>query len=224
MNNQYLSDFQLDQVRAVLKKYGIESDDLLDELTDHYGGIIEDQIDKGSSFDEAFQEFVSQNSWLKLRKLQHAHWKYSEKSLFKFILRSIQSIYSFPQIAAPLAVGVLLYYMLVFDTTWSRTILVGVHVGLIIQTLALFISAILKYRRHKIQDIGYVAQVSVTVLYAMIIPTWSDKWTVFDPSIPSEAGVFVQLGYYLLISHLAYLHYCVYRKGNAKINQRKQLG
>ncbi|MFT6997548.1 MAG: hypothetical protein ACJAQ4_001302 [Cryomorphaceae bacterium] len=40
MNNQYLSDFQLDQVRVVLRKYGIESDDLCDELTDHYAGIL----------------------------------------------------------------------------------------------------------------------------------------------------------------------------------------
>jgi len=36
MNNQYLSDFQLKQVRHVLKKYGTESDDLLKGLTEEY--------------------------------------------------------------------------------------------------------------------------------------------------------------------------------------------
>jgi len=224
MKNQYLSEVQLEQVSAVLKRYGIESDDLLDELTDHYARLIEERMEKGETFDKAFGKFVSENSWLKLRKLQHAHWKYSEKSLFKFIWRSIQSLYSFPQIAAPLATGILFYYMLVFDTTWSRSILVGLHLGLIIQTMILFTLAILKYRRHKILDIGYVAQVSMTVFYAMIIPTWSDSWTISNPLMPSEVGVFVQLGYYLLISHLAYLHYCVYQKGVAKINQLKQLG
>lgn len=225
MNNQYLSDFQLDQVRAVLKKYGIESDDLLDELTDHYAGLLEEQIVNGASFDEAFQAFVSQNSWLKLRKLQHAHWKYSEKSLFKFIWKTLQSLYSFPKLFIPVSAGVLLYYMLAFDSTWSRMLLVGLHLGLILQTLVLFTSAMIKYRHHKILDIGYVVQVSVTVFYAMIIiPTWSDTWSVFNPWIPSEPGVFVQLGYYLFIIHLAYLHYCVYLRGTAKINQKKILG
>jgi hypothetical protein len=224
MKNQYLSEVQLEQVSAVLKKYGIESDDLLDELADHYARLIEERMESGKTFDEAFGKFVSENSWLKLRKLQHAHWKYSEKSLLKFIWRSLQSLYSFPKLFIPISAAVLLYYILNFDTTWSRMLLVGAHIGLILQTLALFIIAFVKYRNHKIMDIGYVAQVSLSVFYAMIISTWSDTWNVFNPWMPSEVGIYVQLGYYLLIAHLAYLHYCVYQRGTAKINQKKILG
>ena len=73
-------------------------------------------------------------------------------------------------------------------------------------------------------DIGYVAQVSMSIFYAMILPTWSHSWSLSSPLMPSEVGVFVQLGYYLLITHLAYLHYCVYNRGTAKINQKKILG
>jgi hypothetical protein len=224
MKNRYLSEVQLEQVSAVLKKYGIESDDLLDELTDHYARLIEEHMENGKTFDEAFGIFVSENSWLKLRKLQHAHWKYSEKSLLKFIWRSLQSLYSFPKLFIPISAAVLLYYILNFDATWSRMLLVGAHIGLILQTLTLFIIAFVKYRNHKIMDIGYVAQVSLSVFYAMIIPTWFDTWNVFNPWMPAEVGVYIQLGYYLLIAHLAYLHYCVYQRGNAKINQKKSFG
>lgn len=224
MNNQYLSEFQLDQVRSVLKKYGIESDDLCDELTDHYARQLEEQIENGASFDEVFQEFVAQNSWLKLRKLQHAHWKYSEKSLFKFMWNSLRSLYSFPRIAIPISVGVVFYYMLASDTYWTHTVLVSIHVILIVQTLYIFTMAFIKWRSHKMVDIGYAGQVSVSIFYAMILPTWSDSWSLSSPLLPSDVGIFVQLGYYLLITHLAYLHHCIYQRGMAKINQKKILG
>jgi hypothetical protein len=224
MKSEYLSEIQLEQVSKILNKYGIESHDLLEELTDHYARKIEEEIEEGKTFDEAYEEFVSQNSWLKLRKLQHAHWKYSEKSLFQFMLRSLQELYSIPKVLIPVLIGTTLFYLLKAYNHWAQTTLLVLHVALIIQTLYIFVIAISKSRKYKMLDVGYVAQTSVTVFYALILPTWSDSWSLSTPLISSELGIAIQWGYYFLVAHLGYLHMMVFKRGLAKINQREILG
>ncbi|MFT4770637.1 MAG: fumarate reductase subunit C [Cryomorphaceae bacterium] len=153
MNNQYLSDFQLDQVRVVLRKYGIESDDLCDELTDHYAGILEERIEKGASFDEAFQTFVSENSWLKLRKLQHAHWKYADKSIKRYVISLLREIWLTPKvvIAVGLIIGLIALLRLpVEQTLWIFNV---VHSALIVLTLYIGVTSIVLLRSDKTHDL-----------------------------------------------------------------------
>ncbi|MEM9051450.1 MAG: hypothetical protein AAGC47_05290 [Bacteroidota bacterium] len=222
MKSEYLSEVQLEQIKAILKKYGIESTDLLEELTDHYAGELEEQIKEGSSFDQAFQEFVSQNSWLKLRKLQYAHWKYSEKSLIKFVKGTLAELYTTYRVILVASVIGFLYFLISKNTVETRTSLVVFHLGLIAQTLFIAVMSFRDYRKHRIMDVGYSFQISVSIFYAMIVSTWSDAFNFFDPSVPAGVGVWIQFGYYVVIAHLAYLHRCLYQRAKLKSRQYKE--
>jgi hypothetical protein len=186
MNNQYLSDFQLDQVRVVLRKYGIESDDLCDELTDHYAGILEERIEKGASFDEAFQTFVSENSWLKLRKLQHAHWKYADKSIKRYVISLLREIWLTPKvvIAVGLIIGLIALLRLpVEETLWIFNV---VHSALIVLTLYIGVTSIVLLRSHKRHDLTVSASMSMSVFYLIFMSFWTSGDDLFYPIFSGE--------------------------------------
>ncbi len=82
----------LDRISNQLKNYGIDSPDLRAELTDHYAGEIEAQMESGKSFDEAFAKFVEANSWKKLRKLEHQHVEIQAKSFQSFLGYSLREV------------------------------------------------------------------------------------------------------------------------------------
>lgn len=85
-----LDQVQLKKVSDQLEKYGIESPDLRAELTDHYAGEIEEQMESGKSFEEAFNRFGAANSWTKLRKLEHQQAELQLKGLRNFLRFSLR--------------------------------------------------------------------------------------------------------------------------------------
>jgi len=224
MNNQYLSDFQLGQVRAVLKKYGIESDDLLDELTDHYAGLLEEQIDKGASFDEAFQTFVSENSWFKLRKLQHAHWKYADKSFKRFVLGLFKEIWLTPKVILTAGVIFGLFLLLRVPIDESQWVFNVIHSALIILTLYVFVSSFVLLKSHKTHDLSVSASMSMSMFYLIFISFWTKGENLFYPLFSGEYALSLHLAYYMLLGHLTYVHYQLFMRARAQISKKRVLG
>jgi len=219
-----LSDLQLDQVRAVLKKYGIESDDLLDELTDHYAGLLEEQIEKGASFDEAFQTFVSENSWLKLRKLQHAHWKYTEKSTKRFLLSLLRDISLTPKvvITGGLIVGIIaLLRLLVEETQWIFNV---IHSALIVLTLYIVVDSFVLLRSHLRLDLSVSANMSISMFYTVFTSFWTSGDALFYPLFSVEYSFYLHLIYYILLGQLSYVHYHLFMRAKAQISKKRVLG
>ena len=219
-----MSDLQLDQVRAVLKKYGIESDDLLDELTDHYAGLLEEQIEKGASFDEAFQTFVSENSWLKLRKLQHAHWKYTEKSTKRFLLSLLRDISLTPKvvITGGLIVGIIaLLRLLVEETQWIFNV---IHSALIVLTLYIVVDSFVLLRSHLRLDLSVSANMSISMFYTVFTSFWTSGDALFYPLFSVEYSFYLHLIYYILLGQLSYVHYHLFMRAKARTSRKSVLG
>ena len=222
MKSEYLNEVQLEQIQTMLKKYGIESTDLLEELTDHYAGEMEERIKEGSSFDKVFQDFVSQNSWLKLRRLQHAHWKYSEKSLFKFVRGSLAELYSSFRLVFVILAIALLYFLLTSQSDTARIGIITLHFALIFQTLFIAVASFRVFKKYKMVDVSYTFQVSAMIFYTMVMPSWSGTLDIFEPMVSAEAGIFAQMFYYLVIMHLTYVHHCLYQR--AMVYKKKHEG
>ena len=224
MNNQYLSEFQLDQVRAVLRKYGIESDDLCEELTDHYAGLLEEQIEKGASFDEAFQTFVSENSWFKLRKLQHTHWKYADKSIKRYLLSLLREVWLTPKvvITGGLIVGLIaLLRLSIEETQWIFNV---IHSALIVLTLYIIVASFVLLRSHKRQDLVTSASMSMSMFYLVFMPFWTSGEAWFYPIFGGEYSFYLQLIYYVILGHMSYVHYHLFMRAKAQTSKRKVLG
>jgi len=222
MKDEYLSQVELEQIQSILKKYGIESTDLQEELTDHYAGKIEEQIKNGASFDEVFQKFVAENSWLKLRKLQHAHWKYAEKSLLKFIRGSLMELYSSYRLIFVILAVVWLSFLFKNPSGDARIGIVALHFALIFQTIFIAVASFKAFKKYKMVNVGYTFQVSGMIFYVMITPLWSGNLDIFQPIVPAEAGIYAQVAFYIVIMHLAYVHQCLYQR--AMRNKEKHEG
>lgn len=91
-----LTSTQMARVDAQFKKYGVDSPELREELTDHFAAVIWERMEAGASFDQAFSQFVSENSWLKLRKLHWRHLEYSQKSVKRQALYALRKAYAGP--------------------------------------------------------------------------------------------------------------------------------
>jgi hypothetical protein len=224
MNNQYLSDFQLDQVRAVLKKYGIESDDLLDELTDHYAGLLEEQIGKGASFDEAFQTFTSENSWFKLRKLQHAHWKYADKSIKRYVLSHLKEIWLTPKvvITAGLIAGLVALLRLPIDETqWFFNL---VHSALMVLVLYILVSSYAYLRKYKSHDLRATVAMSGSMFYVVFMSFWTTNEALFYPLFSGENAIVLHVIYYVILGHLTYIYSNLFIRAKAQTLRREVLG
>jgi hypothetical protein len=224
MNNQYLSEFQLDQVRAVLRKYGIESDDLCEELTDHYAGLLEEQIEKGASFDEAFQSFVSENSWFKLRKLQHAHWKYADKSIKRYMLSLLREVWLTPKvvITGGLIVGLITLLRLpIEETQWIFNI---IHSGLIVLSLYILVSSYAYLRKYKTHDLRATAAMSGSMFYVVFMSIWTTNEALFYPLFPGANAFTLHVIYYILLGHLSYVHYHLFMRAKGRISKKRVLG
>ncbi|MGB6036477.1 MAG: hypothetical protein WBG42_09415 [Cryomorphaceae bacterium] len=224
MNNQYLSEFQLDQVRAVLKKYGIESDDLLDELTDHYSGLLEEQIEKGASFDEAFQTFVSENSWFKLRKLQHAHWKYADASIKRYVLGLLRELWLTPKvvITVGLIAGLIALLRLpVEETQWFFNV---VHSSLIVLVLYILVSSYAYLRKYKSHDLRATAAMSGSMFYVVFMSFWTTNEALFYPLFPGENAFVLHVIYYMVLGHLTYIYWNLFMRAKTQTSKREVLG
>jgi hypothetical protein len=220
MKRKDLTEDQLQQVSSKLRQYGIESPDLLEELTDHYARGIEENMDSGKRFTEAFEEFAAANSWLKLRKLQHAHWNYAQTSLKRFILNSLRQLWFTPRVFWALLVFVGIYVGMRLEA--SETIIVVLHAILVIHTLALTVFSALRFRKIRILDIGYAAQAGVTIFYFLLFPLWFGPNEAY-PYVDA-VGVWGLTGYFAFMTQLAYLHFRVFQRADARYQRAVLVG
>jgi len=213
MKGSYLSDLQIEMVSEILKKYGIESQGLLDELTDHFSGQIEERMKNGVSFNEAFDEFVANNSWLKLRKLEHAYVRYKEKSLRSFILSTLKDLWLSPKVFIIAASIYALLMVIRLDGDWKTVGLTCIHLALFLQFFTLSISALFRFRKRRSQDFGIMARYSFSFFYLLAMPLWLTDSTPIT-EIYGNINDWVLLGYYALLLQVAYLHLSVFRRAS----------
>lgn len=214
MKGIWLSEFQVQKISDILRKYGIESPGLLEELTDHYSGEIEEKMEAGCSFEEAFDEFVGNNSWLKLRKLEHAYVEYRDKSLRRYIIARLKEVWMTPKIAVAIALTLGMFYLLKQGGDFRHYALASIHAVLLIQTLTLAILAILRFRKNKSPELGYVIQFGFAMFYLTLLPLWKLDHTVFR-DIFEGVNDWALLTYYFFLFQLAYLHLAVYMRVDA---------
>jgi hypothetical protein len=220
MNRVYLSESQVESVAAVLSKFGIESPGLMEELTDHFSGEIEEKMKKGESFEAAFDEFVANNSWLKLRKLEHAYVKYKEKSLRRFILDEFKSLWLSPKAIVPVVAVLAVLYLLRQDGDLRFYGVTALHAFLVVQTLTLAIWSVFRYRKYRSVEMTYLVQLGFAMIYFVLFPLWRLDYMSTE-EIVVKINEWMILGYYAIVFHLAYLHLSVFRRCMAgeRINQ-----
>ncbi|MFT6997547.1 MAG: hypothetical protein ACJAQ4_001301 [Cryomorphaceae bacterium] len=186
--------------------------------------FLEERIEKGASFDEVFQTFVFENSCLKLRKLQHAHLKYADKSIKRYLLSLLREIWLTPKvaIAVGLIVGLIALLRLpVEETLWIFNV---VHSALIVLTLYIGVTSIVLLRSHKRHDLTVSASMSMSVFYLIFMSFWTSGDDLFYPIFSGEYSFFLLLIYYVFLGHLSYVHFHLFMRARAQTSNRKVLG
>ncbi len=200
-----LDDAQVEQLRAQLKRYGIESPELLAELSDHFGEQMEERMAAGLGYEEAFAQFKAENSWLKLRKLQFKHWEqwaYTVQRLFKsrlyqFFLGPL-SLLSYPMMAG-------LWWLSGTDVASLRTYFIALHVGLgaaMLATIAYIFLARLIKRRYFVN----LFQFALWSLYLLLyLPSVTSDF--FSYSFLSDDNLWMRAFFTLVYTAIVLLAY-----------------
>ncbi len=162
-----LSDETTDRLGVQIKRYGIESPELLAELTDHYAHQMEERIKEGMSEEEAFARFKSENSWLKLRKLQYKHWEQGADAMHRLLKAQLLQIFAGPLgvITYPLIIS--LWWLFGRDLSAEKGLLIAVHFSLAAIVTALIIGFVVN-RQQKHRFYASVLQLSLFELYLLI--------------------------------------------------------
>lgn len=159
-----LTSSQTQLISEVLKKYGIDSPVLRAELTDHYAETIEVQIREGIDFEVAFERFKAENSWLKLRKLQHQHEEIHAKSFLRYFKGFLHEIFFGRRIWLSYPI-----FFLVYLTFSQPTVFVEAFIYLLqftsIATAIYIIVRIASSNRKKLWDFKKVANLTAVQLY-----------------------------------------------------------
>lgn len=100
-----LSDDQVDYIRKVLKKRGIETIDLLEEMTDHFVQAIEEREDElpQLTLREALRQEVAKFGTFGMMKLQEDYQRKLEKEGLRILWRTFLSFWKIPQIMGSIA-------------------------------------------------------------------------------------------------------------------------
>lgn len=166
-DNNMLNDAQLHDLVRALKKYGIESPDLLSELTDHYAREIESKMMKGASFEEALNEFKSENSWLKLRKLEFEHAQIQTRSFTRSIGLFLREMFFGPRFWIAYPTVAFIYYCVSLPFGAGEPIFyfvqgcsIGVAAGILIFVFA--------RHRSKFRQFGPLITMSLILLYLSV--------------------------------------------------------
>jgi len=92
-----LTDMQVSQIIDFLKRWGIDSPELVYELTDHYCEKALDQINEGKSFEQALDSWKTKPHFLSLKKIQKQfeenfkkRWVHNQKAAFLKMFTSQQ--------------------------------------------------------------------------------------------------------------------------------------
>jgi hypothetical protein len=166
-DNSMLNDEQLHDLVRALKKYGIESPDLLSELTDHYAGEIESKMMKGATFQEALKEFRSENSWLKLRKLEFKHAQIQSGSFTRSLGLFMREMFFGPRFWIAYPTLAFIYYCVSLPFGAGEPIFyfvqgcsIGVAAGILIFVIA--------RRRSKFRQFGPLITMSLMLIYLSV--------------------------------------------------------
>jgi hypothetical protein len=101
-----LSKEQESLVIDFLKRWGIESPELLVEMTDHYCEMAMEKIEKGWSFEKILDSWKTKPNYLSLRKIQAEYSKNFKKQWFQEHVKAFKKLFFTGQIIW-LLIGVL---------------------------------------------------------------------------------------------------------------------
>jgi hypothetical protein len=193
---EMLSDAQLQALAAALKKYGIESPDLLAELTDHHAGLIESKMAAGQTFEDGLHAFKSENSWLKLRKLEFEHVRIQTKSFTRYLVLFLREMFIGPRFWVAYPIIGFLYYCIGLPTSAGGPVFYFIQ-GCSIGTGVAILFFILAKRRSKFKQFGPLISMSLMLLYlsaylpaAALVPGHHLVFTGFALSALANLGFY----------------------------------
>lgn len=219
-----ITDKQLNRISSQLQKYGIETADLNEELTDHFSEEIEEAMKEGETFEVAFSRFKNQNSWLKLRKLQHARWKEVETSYQKYILHILRDLWLSPKIVLVFGLAAVIY-VLINQEEYIQTAIAGLIKGyILIQTGYIAFRLFSMSRRKNASQFSFPFIAIGFVFYLLVMPNVLGGVEFFYPLFKGPFSKWVNYFYVFLLCNVAYIHLLLFFKAihSWKINAMNQ--
>ena len=98
MAERDLTDAQVSLVIDFLKRWGIDSPELVFELTDHYCEMAKDKIEKGWSFEEVLDSWKSKKHFLSLKRIQSEFEKSFKKQWTRSQIKALKTIFTSTQL------------------------------------------------------------------------------------------------------------------------------
>jgi len=142
-----LTKEQESMIISFLKRWGIESPDLLVEMTDHYCELAGESMNSGMTFEEALQSWKTKKNYLALRRIQSRFETSFKKQWLKAHLDALKAIFTTKQVFLLVAFGALIHllYRLELGAWVSGFFLIKAAVSILV--ILYFITARKKYNR-----------------------------------------------------------------------------
>lgn len=126
-----LTKEQTDWIRTNIRNRGIETIDLEHEMTDHISSAVEEKLEHGIEFRDAYKSVVAAFGPFGLQRLQKEKYSRLKKKGYRMIFRNMKAYLKLPQIVLTLLIAAILYalYSIVEE---------DVYVVYVVLALALF--------------------------------------------------------------------------------------
>jgi hypothetical protein len=130
-----------------LKRWGIDSPELLAEMTDHYAVRAEEMMREGKTFDRTLDSWKTKSTFLQLRKIQSEYERTFRKRWFRSHIQALKQVFLTKQVLLLILGGLLirLGYHSGYET-WISWVFMAKSVGIVLFLGYLYRSD-LRYRR-----------------------------------------------------------------------------
>lgn len=196
-----LSEEDITRLRAQLKRYGIESPELLNELSDHYAEQMEERMAAGLSAEEAFAKFKGENSWLKLRKLEYKHAEQRAQTVQRMLKGQLFQLFLGPLSLFTYPIIVLIIWLSGQELGLWKHYFIAFHIALGFAAVAIMLYIIFA-KLIKRRYFATLFQVALWGLYlAIYVPITSEGY--FSFSFLAEGGFGMRLLFIVLYIAIA---------------------
>lgn len=193
-----LCEEDITRLRAQLKRYGIESPELLNELSDHYAEQMEERMAVGLSAEEAFAIFKRENSWLKLRKLEYRHAEQRAQTMQRMLKGQLFQLFLGPLSLFTYPMIVLIVWLSGQELGLWKHYFIAFHMALGFAATVMMLY-ILFLRLIKRQYFATLFQIALWALYLTVyLPIFAEDY--FNFNFLAEGGLTVQLLFIVLYS------------------------
>jgi hypothetical protein len=110
MAERDLTDAQVSLVIDFLKRWGIDSPELVFELTDHYCEVAKERMEQGWSFEEVLDSWKTKKHFLSLKKIQGEFEKSFKEQWTRSQIKALKTVFTSTQLLwLSVCIGVILF-------------------------------------------------------------------------------------------------------------------